>query len=94
MEINDEIIGFYQIMYLPHISFKGSKRGQVESVRIRSDSRRSGLGTKLMKHAIEVAGDNGCSILQLTSNKKRKEIGKFYKNLGFSPTHDGYKFYF
>jgi hypothetical protein len=47
-----------------------------------------------MKHAVEVAGDNGCSILQLTSNKKRKEIGKFYKNLGFSPTHDGYKFYF
>jgi len=94
MEINNEIIGFYQIMYLPHISFKGSKRGQVESVRIRSDSRRSGLGTKLMKHAIEVAGDNGCSILQLTSNKKRKEIGKFYKNLGFSPTHDGYKLYF
>ena len=25
MEINNEIIGFYQIMYLPHISFKGSK---------------------------------------------------------------------
>ena len=59
MEKNNEIIGFYQIMYLPHISFKGSKRGQVESVRIRSDFRRSGLGTKLMKHAIEVAGDNG-----------------------------------
>jgi GNAT superfamily N-acetyltransferase len=47
-----------------------------------------------MKHAIEVAGDNGCSILQLTSNKKRKETDKFYKNLGFSPTHVGYKFYF
>jgi len=43
MEKNNEIIGFYQIMYLPHISFKGSKRGQVESVRIRSDFRRSGL---------------------------------------------------
>ena len=94
MEINNVIIGFYQIMYLPHISFKGSKRGQVESLRIRSDSRRRGIGTKLMKHAIEVAGDNGCSILQLTSNRKRKEIGKFYKNLGFSLTHDGYKFYF
>ncbi len=93
MEINNEIIGFYQIMYLPHISFKGSKRGQVESVRIRSDSRRSGLGTKLMKHAIEVAGDNGCSILQLTSNKNRKGIVKFYKNLGFSLTHNGYKLY-
>ena len=91
---DNEIIGFYQLMFLPHISFKGSKRGQIESVRIRSDFRRSGLGTKLMKHAIEVARDNGCSILQLTSNKKRNETDKFYKNLGFSPTHVGYKFYF
>ena len=59
-------------MYFPHISFKESKRGQVESVKIRSDFRHSGLGTKLMKHAIEVAGENGCSILQMTSNKKEK----------------------
>ena len=93
MEINNEIIGFYQIMYLPHISFKGSKRGQVESVRIRSDFRRNGFGTKLMQHAMEVAKKNGCSILQLTSNKKRKETDKFYKKLGFDPTHLGYKFY-
>ena len=94
MEKNNQIIGFYQIMYLPHVSLKGAKRGQIESVRICSNFRRGGLGTKLMKHAIKVARDKGCSIIQLTSNKKRKEIGKFYKNLGFSPTHDGYKFYF
>ncbi len=93
MEKNNEIIGFYQIMYLPHISFKGSKRGQVESVRIRSDFRRNGFGTKLMQHAMEVAKKNGCSILQLTSNKKRKETEKFYKKLGFDPTHLGYKLY-
>jgi len=94
MAKNNEIVGFYQIMYLPHISFKGSKRGQIESVRIRSDSRRNGLGTELMNHAIIVARDNGCSILQLTSNKNRKEIGNFYNKLGFGITHDGYKLYF
>jgi len=94
MEKNNEIIGFYQIMFLPHISFNGSRRCQIESVRIRLDYRRMGLGTELMKHAIQVSRDNGCSILQLTTNKKRKGTGKFYKNLGFNLTHDGYKLYF
>ena len=94
MEKNSKIIGCYQIMFLPHISFKGSKRGQVESVRIRSDFRRCGLGSKLMKHALGVARENGCSIVQLTTNKKRKGISKFYKSLGFSHTHGGYKLYF
>ena len=74
MDKNIEIIGFYQIMYLTHISFKGSKRGQVESVRIRSDFCRSGLGTKFMKHAFEVAGYNGCSILQLISKKRERKL--------------------
>ena len=45
MENNNEILGFYQIMFLPHISFKGSKRGQIENLIIRSKSRRNGLGT-------------------------------------------------
>lgn len=94
MENNNEIIGFYQIMVLPHISFKGGKRIQIESVRIRSDSRGRGNGTLLMKHAIEIGRHNECSVVQLTSNKERKETKNFYLKLGFTPTHDGYKFYY
>ena len=33
----------------------GTKRGQVESVRIRSNLQGKGLGTKLMRHAIHTA---------------------------------------
>ena len=94
MEKYYQIIGFYQIMFLPHISFKGSKRCQIESVRIRSDYRRIGLGHKLIRHAFEVARDNSCSIIQITANKKRKGVGNFYKKLGFNHSHDRYKMYF
>ncbi len=94
MKQGEEIIGCYQMMYLPHLSFKGIKRGQVESVRVRADLRGKGLGTQLMKHVIQIAKENGCGILQLTSNKQRVEANKFYRNLGFEPTHDGYKLYF
>ena len=53
MEQKGEIIGCYQNMYLPHLSFKGSSRAQIESVRVRSDKRRQGLGTQLIRHSIE-----------------------------------------
>ena len=94
MQKGNEIIGCYQMMYLPHLSFKGTKRAQVESVRIKAELRGQGLGSKLMKHAIEVAEKAGCGIFQLTSNKKRIEANKFYRELGLEPTHDGYKLYF
>jgi ribosomal protein S18 acetylase RimI-like enzyme len=94
MELNGKLIGCYQIMYLPHLSFAGTKRAQVESVRIESSERGQGFGGKLIKHAIETARNSKCGILQLTSNKERVEANKFYKDLGLEATHDGYKMYF
>ncbi|MDC0980395.1 GNAT family N-acetyltransferase [Bdellovibrionales bacterium] len=94
MEKDQSIIGCYQMMYLPHLSFKGTKRAQVESVRIKSELRGQGLGSQMMKHAIDIAKEAGCGIFQLTSNKERVEANKFYQELGLRPTHDGYKLYF
>ena len=93
MEESETLIGCYQIMYLPHVSFKGTKRAQVESVRIQKTHRGKGLGAKLMEHAIDQAKKMGCGIFQLTSNKDRIEAGQFYRRLGMEPTHNGYKRY-
>ena len=94
MEQKGEVIGFYQIMYLPHISFKGASRAQIESVRIRSDIRGQGLGTQLIRHSIERGRKRGCAVFQLTSNKQRIKAKKFYDKLGLIASHEGYKFYY
>jgi ribosomal protein S18 acetylase RimI-like enzyme len=94
MEENNLLIGCYQIMYLPHFSFQGTKRAQVESIRIKSQYRAQGFGTKLMKHAMKKAKENGCGIFQLTTNKTRDEANMFYSKLGMSSTHNGFKIYF
>ena len=94
MEEGESLIGCFQIMYLPHVSFGGTFRAQVESVRISSEKRGQGLGKELMKFAIMKAKENGCGIFQLTSNKDRDEKAhKFYKELGMQATHEGYKLY-
>jgi len=93
-ETSDKLIGCFQIMFLPHVSFQGMRRCQVESVRVRSDLRGRGLGTELMKYAINLSKEKGCGIFQLTSNKNRIEKAhKFYRNLGMHSTHEGYKLY-
>lgn len=85
-----EIIGGFEIKFLPHLSFQGSQRAQVESVRIRSDLRGRGLAKKLISFAIDLAKENNCGIFQLTSNKSRMEQShKFYESLGLKATHEG-----
>ena len=91
MEQKGDIIGCYQIMSLPHLSFKGFSRAQIESVRIRSDMRELGFGTQLIRHTIEKRRERGCGIFQLTNNKERTEANKFYGKLGLIASHDGYK---
>lgn len=91
--ITHEIFGCAQIMYLPHLSFKGATRLQIESIRIEKKFRNKGLGKKLMQHCIALAKQNNCKIIQFTSNKSRSDTHRFYTNLGFKPTHVGYKMY-
>jgi hypothetical protein len=33
-------------------------------------------------------------MVQLTSNKKRTDAHRFYERLGFSRSHEGFKYYF
>ena len=94
MEQKGDIIGCYQIMSLPHLSFKGFSRAQIESVRIRSDMCGQGFGTQLIRHSIEKWRERGCGSLQLTNNKERTEANKFYGKLGLIASHDGYKFFY
>lgn len=93
MEAGGEVIGCYQLMHLPHLSFQGGLRTQIESVRIATGRRGQGLGKRLIAHAVQEAKARGAKIVQLTSNKERTEAARFYRAFGFEPTHDGYKLY-
>jgi GNAT superfamily N-acetyltransferase len=90
-ESGGEIIGTLQLMFLPSISFRGGLRAQVESVRVDKKYRGQGIGSKLMKWAIERAKERGAHVVQLTTHKSREETHRFYKRLGFKDSHLGMK---
>ncbi|MFE6866896.1 GNAT family N-acetyltransferase [Kitasatospora sp. NPDC057692] len=85
------VLGYLQATYIPGLGRGGSERALFEGVRVRADRRGSGLGRELMRRAIERARERGCTLVQLTSDKRRAEAHRFYASLGFDRSHDGFK---
>ena len=90
-EINGETIGCLQITFIPGLSRRGSLRGQIEGVRVSRNFRRKGYGAKMIAWAITKCRDRGCRMVQLTSDKKRKNAIQFYEKHGFVLSHQGFK---
>ncbi len=88
---NGEVVGSLQVTFTQYLSHEGSRRATIENVHVFEKCRNRGVGTQLMCHAISLAKDEKCSIVQLTSNKSRKDAHRFYERIGFRATHEGMK---
>ncbi|MCG7381489.1 GNAT family N-acetyltransferase [Paenibacillus sp. ACRRY] len=88
---NNEVIGCLQLTIIPGIARLGTTRGQIEGVRIDRNYRGQGVGESLFQYAIHEAKSMGCELIQLTTDKKRKDAHRFYERLGFVASHVGMK---
>lgn len=91
VEDNNVIIGTLQLTFIPYLTYQGGKRALIEGVRIDESYRGKGLGKKLIEWAIQKSCEQGCHMVQLTTDKNRPEALEFYKNLGFIASHEGLK---
>ncbi|MDT0567978.1 GNAT family N-acetyltransferase [Streptomyces sp. DSM 3412] len=85
------VVGTLQLTIVPGLSRRGSTRAIIEGVRVHTDERGSGLGSRLIEWAIDSARAQGCQLVQLTSDVTRTEAHRFYERLGFEATHVGFK---
>jgi len=92
VELNGEKVGTYQLTFIQYLTHQGGLRGQIEAVRINSAYRGQGLGTMVFEYIIDRARQKGCTMVQLTTDKQRPDAIKFYKTLGFVPSHEGMKY--
>ncbi len=93
VEQDGQAVGCFQLSYLPGLMRRGMKRGQIEVVHVAETHRNRGIGAEMMRWAVERCRENKCSMVQLTSNKKRVDAHRFYERLGFSKSHEGFKLY-
>lgn len=85
------IVATYQITFISGLSLRAARRAQLESVRVAGDLRGQGVGAALIADAEARARAAGCRLLQLTTNKARARAQDFYAQLGFTPSHIGFK---
>lgn len=85
------IVATYQLTFITGLSLRAARRAQVESVRVASNLRSSGIGAALMADAETRARAAGCSLIQLTTNRERSRAHAFYARQGYEPSHFGFK---
>jgi GNAT superfamily N-acetyltransferase len=91
--IHDEVIGVLQLNFITFLTYKGSTRALIEGVRICENHRSKGFGRKMFEYAISKAKEQNCHMVQLTTNKSRKDALKFYESIGFIASHEGMKLF-
>jgi len=85
------IVATMQLTFIAGVNRKGAWRCQIEAVRVAASHRGSGLGQQMFEFAIEESRSRGCSLVQLTTDKTRRDAHRFYDRLGFVASHIGYK---
>jgi GNAT superfamily N-acetyltransferase len=85
------LVATMQLTLIPGLARGGAKRIQIEAVRVASAARGSGLGSALFEWAHLYGAAHGATLAQLTSDKIRTDAHRFYAQLGYEATHDGFK---
>ncbi|MGW4670402.1 N-acetyltransferase family protein [Streptomyces sp. NPDC004324] len=85
------IVGTLQLTIIPGLSRRGATRALIEAVRVHTDERGSGLGTRIIEWAIAESRRQDCRLVELTSDASRTDAHRFYERLGFTASHLGFK---
>lgn len=87
----DRIAAVSQMTFIPGLSRGGALRAQIESVRVGAEHRGAGLGRAFFEWMIEYCAGRGAAIVQLTTDRRRRDAVRFYERLGFVASHEGMK---
>lgn len=90
-EVGGQVLACAQMTILHGLSRGGAKRALVEAVRVAAPLRGRGHGAALMAEVEARARAAGATILQLTTDKSRRDAHRFYARLGFEASHEGMK---
>ena len=90
-EHDGEIVGTLQITFIVGLSRQGAKRALIEAVRVAASYRGKGIGEEIIRATVAIARAADCAMVQLTTDKSRKDAHRFYERLGFIASHEGMK---
>lgn len=90
-ELTGAVVGTFQTTLITALPGRGATTLRIEAVQTRTDLRGRGIGAAMVAFAVERAREAGAASVHLTSNLKREDAHRFYRRLGFSHSHAGFK---
>jgi ribosomal protein S18 acetylase RimI-like enzyme len=88
-EQDGAVVGCLQLCILAGLSSQGASRALVEDVRVASHCRSRGIGEQMLQWAVAEARAKRCKLVELLTHNTRVNAQRFYKRLGFQPSHVG-----
>ncbi|MEN6357581.1 MAG: GNAT family N-acetyltransferase [Armatimonadota bacterium] len=76
------VVGTFVLYLLPNMTHHGRMAAVLENIVVDSAYRRKGVGRAMLEYARELAVQNGCYKLSLTSNAARTGAHCFYEECG------------
>jgi N-acetylglutamate synthase-like GNAT family acetyltransferase len=93
-ETRGKVVGTCTLYILDRVYWQGKPWGVLDSIVVAEGAQGSGIGSKLIRHAIKCCKAAKCSQINLTSNTQRTRAHLFYESLGFERTYVGFKMTF
>ncbi|MCC5643591.1 GNAT family N-acetyltransferase [Nostoc sp. CHAB 5824] len=82
--LNQKLVGTFSLLYAPTIMHRGyHKFAILDAVTVISQMRGEGIGSQMVKAALQFSAEAGCYKVTLSSNLKRSRAHQFYQSLGF-----------
>ncbi|HAK89985.1 MAG TPA: GNAT family N-acetyltransferase [Nitrospiraceae bacterium] len=85
-ESNGVIQGMVVVLFTISTAL-GKKVALLEDMVVSPDSRGKGVGTSLIKHAVEFAINNGCGRITLLTDNDNEQAHEFYRKHGFTKSN-------
>ena len=82
-ECDGKLVSSCTIAIIKNLTRNLRPYGLIENVVTHPDYREKGLGTKILKEAVEIAKESNCYKVMLMTSSKREETLRFYEKAGF-----------
>ena len=80
---NGSLVATCTLIVVPNLTRGGRPYGLIENVVTHPEYRRRGLGTAVLRHALQIAWERGCYKVMLLTGSKNESTLLFYEKAGF-----------
>ena len=82
-EIDGRLVASCTLIIIPNLTRGARPYGLIENVVTHPEYRKQGIGSNLLRHALQLAWEKHCYKVMLLTGRKQEETLRFYEKAGF-----------